>query len=148
MTNMTNENFPFQHALCIYSKAVREILPDSKVHGANIGPTWGRQDPGGPHVGHTNPAIWAALNWGVLCQKQVSRAGTSDQIPQCLWDVITCTCPWVWYTPNPDVLCRQCFCRTYGYKQRVLMHRHQGLNVRHGLCHIYMRYLYIYMSCL
>ena len=30
------------------------------------------------------------------------------------------------------------------YKQRVLMHRHQGLNVRHGLCHIYMRYLYIY----
>ena len=30
-------------------------------------------------------------------------------------------------------------------KQRVLMHRHQGLNVRHGLCHIYMRYLYIYI---
>ena len=22
--------------------------PDSKVHGANVGPTWGRQDPGGP----------------------------------------------------------------------------------------------------
>ena len=35
-------------------------------------------------------------------------------------------------------------------KQRVLMHRHQGWNVRHGLCHIYMRYvyIYIYMSCL
>ena len=32
----------------------------------------------------------------------------------------------------------------YVYKQRVLMHRHQGWNVRHGLCHIYMRYLYIY----
>ena len=30
------------------------------------------------------------------------------------------------------------------YKQRVLMHRHQGWNVRHGLCHIYMRYIYIY----
>ena len=29
-------------------------------------------------------------------------------------------------------------------KQRVLMHRHQGWNVRHGLCYIYMRYLYIY----
>ena len=25
--------------------------PESKVHGANIGPIWGRQDPGGPHVG-------------------------------------------------------------------------------------------------
>ena len=30
-------------------------------------------------------------------------------------------------------------------KQRVLMHRHQGWNVRHGLCHINMRYLYIYI---
>ena len=30
------------------------------------------------------------------------------------------------------------------HKQRVLMHRHQGWNVRHGLGHIYMRYLYIY----
>ena len=28
-------------------------------------------------------------------------------------------------------------------KQRVLMHGHQGWNVRHGLCHIYMRYVYI-----
>ena len=33
-------------------------------------------------------------------------------------------------------------------KQRVLMHGHQGWNVRHGLCHIYVRYVYIYMSCL
>ena len=32
--------------------------PDSKVHGANVGPIWGRQDPGGPHVGPTNLAIW------------------------------------------------------------------------------------------
>ena len=32
--------------------------PDSKVHGANMGPTWGRQDPGGPHVGRMNLAIW------------------------------------------------------------------------------------------
>ena len=31
--------------------------PDSKVHGANLGPTCGRQDPGGPHVGHMNLAI-------------------------------------------------------------------------------------------
>ena len=35
-------------------------------------------------------------------------------------------------------------------KQRVLMHRHQRWNVRHGLCHIYMRYIYIwvYSFCL
>ena len=30
----------------------------------------------------------------VLCQKQVLRAGTSSYIPQILWDVITCPCPW------------------------------------------------------
>ena len=34
------------------------IIPDSKVHGANMGPIWGRQDPGGPHVGPMNFAIW------------------------------------------------------------------------------------------
>ena len=32
--------------------------PDSKVHGANMGPIWGRQDQGGPHVGPMNFAIW------------------------------------------------------------------------------------------
>ena len=26
------------------------ITPDSKVHGASMGPVWGRQDPGGLHV--------------------------------------------------------------------------------------------------
>ena len=37
------------------------IFPDNKVHGANMGPTWGRQDPGGPHVDPMNPAVWALL---------------------------------------------------------------------------------------
>ena len=36
--------------------------PDSKVHGANMGPIWGRQDPGGPHVGPMNLAIWVMLD--------------------------------------------------------------------------------------
>ena len=30
-------------------------------------------------------------------------------------------------------------------KQRVLMHGHQGWNVRHGLCHIYMIYVYVWV---
>ena len=34
--------------------------------------------------------------------------------------------------------------RRPGDKQRVLMHGHQGWNVWHNLCHIYMRYVYIY----
>ena len=32
--------------------------PSSKVHGANMGPIWGRQDPGGLRVGPKNFAIW------------------------------------------------------------------------------------------
>ena len=32
--------------------------PDSKVHGAHMGLTWGRQHPGGSHVGDVNLAIW------------------------------------------------------------------------------------------
>ena len=31
---------------------------NNKVHGANMGPIWGRQDPGGPYVGPMNLAIW------------------------------------------------------------------------------------------
>ena len=36
-------------------------IPDSKVHGANMGPIWGRQDPGGPHVGPRIFAIWGNM---------------------------------------------------------------------------------------
>ena len=35
--------------------------PDSKVHGAYMGPIWGRQDPGGPHVGPMNCVIWGSV---------------------------------------------------------------------------------------
>ena len=31
--------------------------PDNKVHGANMGPIWGRQDPGGPML-----APWTLLS--------------------------------------------------------------------------------------
>ena len=31
--------------------------PNSKVHDANMGPIWGRQDPDGPHIGPMNFAI-------------------------------------------------------------------------------------------
>ena len=33
-------------------------IPHSKVHGANIGPIWGRQDRGGPHVCPMDFAVW------------------------------------------------------------------------------------------
>ena len=37
------------------------VFPDSKVHGAYMVPISCRQDPGGPHVGPMNFAIWVFL---------------------------------------------------------------------------------------
>ena len=48
--------------------------PDSKVHGANMGPIWDRQDPGGPHVGPMNFAIWELIkSWQYFGPSTVSR---------------------------------------------------------------------------
>ena len=38
------------------------LIPDSKVHGANRGPIWDRQVPGGPHVGPMNFAVLDVCN--------------------------------------------------------------------------------------
>ena len=42
---------------------------------------------------HTTPHLLARDTRVLVCQKQASRAGTSNYIPQYLWDVITCPCP-------------------------------------------------------
>ena len=48
---------PQKHSTCKH----RQHCPDSKVHGGNMGPIWGRQDPGGPHVGPVNFSIWVVM---------------------------------------------------------------------------------------
>ena len=50
------------------SEVIPVTHPDCKVHGANMGPTWGWQDPGGPHVGPMNLAIWALTGARALFQ--------------------------------------------------------------------------------
>ena len=45
---------------CLHCVCDKKEFPDSKVNWANMGPIWGRQDPGGPHVGSMNFAIWDA----------------------------------------------------------------------------------------
>ena len=44
---------------------------DSRVYGANMGPTWVRQDPGGPHVGHVNLAIWVGYRKDSIKDKKL-----------------------------------------------------------------------------
>ena len=50
-------------ALVHFVNHLYDVPPDNKVHGANMGPIWGRQDPSGPHVGPMNFAIWAYKTW-------------------------------------------------------------------------------------
>ena len=38
-------------------QAIQDVFPDSKVHGANMGPIWVLSAPDGPHVGPMNLAI-------------------------------------------------------------------------------------------
>ena len=52
----------FEHPEATFYKMICRY-PDSKVHGANVGPTWGRQDPGGPHVGPMNFANWVFVGF-------------------------------------------------------------------------------------
>ena len=51
------------HQSFYFGLLVRDILagyqcPDSKVHGSNMWPIWGRQNPCGLHVGPMNFVIW------------------------------------------------------------------------------------------
>ena len=41
----------------LYYLVLEIITPDSKVHGANMGPTWVLSAPDGPHVSPMNLAI-------------------------------------------------------------------------------------------
>ena len=49
--------------------------PDSKVHGANMWPIWGRQDPDGPHVAPMNFVIWdgAGLVTAIIVKPKLSN---------------------------------------------------------------------------
>ena len=53
----------------------KKTPPDSKVHDANMGPTWVLSSPGGPHVGPMNLAIWACiLKQKISCKKPLGAA--------------------------------------------------------------------------
>ena len=59
---------------------------DSKVHGVNMGPIWGRQDPGGPHVGPMNFAIWVLIPH-VGPQKVTVMSWMNDSHPFCTMSI-------------------------------------------------------------
>ena len=64
-----------------FFKTIRYV-PDSKVHGTNMGPTWARQDPGRPHVGPINFAIWDVKCFVITawCKQLIHQQVKSKQI--------------------------------------------------------------------
>ena len=61
--NQCVKSYIFMLPFVIDGKSDIHSIPHSKVYGPNMGPTWGRQDPGGPHVGHMNVVIWDMLSY-------------------------------------------------------------------------------------
>ena len=53
--------------------------PDSKVHGANMGPTWVLSSPDGPHVGPMNLAIRALASMPSAMANQIDKFSTKKQ---------------------------------------------------------------------
>ena len=51
------------HLLSLAETLLNRAYPDSKVHGANMGPIWVLSAPNGPHVGAMNFAIWVATGY-------------------------------------------------------------------------------------
>ena len=80
-------------------------IPDSKVHGPNMGPIWGRQDPGGPNVGPMNFAIWDTIH-GIMLNGKCNIGPIPLQINH-----------WVYISGN--ILCKTqyeiCYLPTYGF---------------------------------
>ena len=75
------------HTLHLLYKRLYSNIPDSKVHGAKMGPIWGRQDPGGPHVGPMNLVIWDTVV-SFRHKRYVASSGLSCGSQQ----------PWNWNT--------------------------------------------------
>ena len=48
-----------------------EVFPESKVHGDNMGPIWGRQGQDGPYVGPMSFALWVVLYWTISWKKHI-----------------------------------------------------------------------------
>ena len=52
----------WQHKVTPEYGDLMNVIPDSKVHGANMGPTWVLSAPGVPHVGPMNLAVRDAID--------------------------------------------------------------------------------------
>ena len=78
MLNYIHPNTPTEQ--CAHHSLARDavIFTENKVYGANVGPIWGRHDPGGPPFGPMNIAIWVTI---VCCNIPKYFGNARDIIP-------------------------------------------------------------------
>ena len=72
-------------------------LPDSEVHGANMGPTWVLSAPDGPHVGPVNLAI-GVVNTNVLgdgASVPYPEQQKTTGLPRMTW-LVYIQFAWIW----------------------------------------------------
>ena len=97
--------------------------PDNKVDGAIMGPTWSRQDPGGPHIGHMNVAIWGVP----LCSPDVTHIISDRVLPNVYSTLI--------------VSRSECACKKYGH-----MYFFQTIDIQNRFCEKYFLYMNKYIN--
>ena len=72
--------FNFQYCQCCFTNTGVFLYPDSKVHGAHMGPTCILSAPDGPHVGPMNLAIRVGSSSSeVVVEDMVHLTGITDQ---------------------------------------------------------------------
>ena len=82
------------------------VYPDSKFHGANMGPIWGRQDPGGPHVGPMNFVICiCSMGYSACLFKRLITWDIAVYDP----NILLATLATIWYQYLTQLTAYWCF---------------------------------------
>ena len=79
--------------LCYYNAAYSIVFPDRKSHEANMGPIWGRQDPGGPHICPMNFAFWVIFDCIITAPDCISILRNSRWVLNCMNVMWNSGCP-------------------------------------------------------
>ena len=119
--------------MVLKSEYSRATYPDSKVHGANMGPTWVLSAPDGPHVGRMILAIRVVNT--MAFDAWVKQGVLSVQDNQYKWQHVNVQCHQWWpflvfNVMNDNVLHEACSktshtvgCHYYVFQYNIILHK-------------------------
>ena len=128
--------------------SVHPDYPDSKVHGANMGPTWVVSAPDGPHVGSMNLAIRVPIAWWRLDRdkysalyywplrweptgwftppKHLVRYGAVDYSLLLSEQLFEETVELTMFGHSADLMGRHRYCYSYTWTNAIILHCHSS----------------------